>query len=269
MYHNHPVKIDIAGTIDSIAKITKDMLYECYHTFYHPSNMLLFIVGPVLPDDLMEKIKANQKAKSFPEPVKIQRKYPEEPLAVAKKSSVIPMNVQTPKCIVGVKSGFTGEKRNEMLKTELTIQLLLDMLFSQSSVNYRDLYDEGIIDDTFSYDYTQEQSFGFALIGGDTQNPDLLANRIKAILQKAASGENLSEESLERVKKRRIGTFLRSLNSPEFIANQFTRYKFNEMNLFKAVPVLETISFKDVKAKARDFIKEEAITYCQVVPKNT
>src|SRR5690606_42060010 len=69
------------------SKITKDILYECYHTFYHPSNMLLFIVGPVLPDDLMEKIKANQKAKSFPEPVKIQRKYPEEPPLVAKKSS--------------------------------------------------------------------------------------------------------------------------------------------------------------------------------------
>ena len=47
MYHHHPVKIDIAGTVESIAPITKDMLYECYHTFYHPSNMLLFIIGPV------------------------------------------------------------------------------------------------------------------------------------------------------------------------------------------------------------------------------
>src|SRR6185437_7399711 len=56
MYQNHPVKIDIAGTIETISHITKDLLYECYHTFYHPSNMLLFIVGPVNPDNIMKQI---------------------------------------------------------------------------------------------------------------------------------------------------------------------------------------------------------------------
>ena len=50
MYQNHPVKIDIAGTVESISHITKDLLYECYGTFYHPSNMLLFVVGPVDAD---------------------------------------------------------------------------------------------------------------------------------------------------------------------------------------------------------------------------
>ena len=45
MYQNHPVRIDIAGTIDSIHRNYKRHLYLCYGTFYHPSNMLLFVVG--------------------------------------------------------------------------------------------------------------------------------------------------------------------------------------------------------------------------------
>src|SRR5690606_20697928 len=140
------------------------------------------------------------------------------------------MNVQTPKCMVGLKGTFVNQKGDEMLKTELSAQLLLDLLFSRSSENYRDLYDEGLIDDSFSYDYTQEESFGFVLVGGDTTEPDKLESKIKEILLKAKTHDNLSESALTRIKKHKIGTFLRALNSPEFIANQFTRYAFNEMD---------------------------------------
>src|SRR5699024_11810598 len=43
LFQNHPVNIDIAGTVDSIQSITKDELYTCYHTFYHPENMTFFL----------------------------------------------------------------------------------------------------------------------------------------------------------------------------------------------------------------------------------
>lgn len=63
LYQNHPVRIDIAGTVDSIAKITKDSLYECYNTFYHPSNMLLFVVGAVEPEEILKQVRTNQDKK--------------------------------------------------------------------------------------------------------------------------------------------------------------------------------------------------------------
>src|SRR5690606_35154976 len=104
MYKNFPVKIDIAGTIESISHITKDMLYECYHTFYHPSNMLLFIVGPVSPDEIIKMVKENQARKDYTNLPEIKRKFEEEPESAAKKKQVLNMNVQTSKCLVGVKS---------------------------------------------------------------------------------------------------------------------------------------------------------------------
>jgi predicted Zn-dependent peptidase len=83
----------------------------------------------------------------------------------------------------------------------------------------------------------------------------------------AKEGKGLAEEALERTKKKKIGGFLRQLNSPEFIANQFTRYAFNDMNLFDVVPVLEQIRFSDVLETAEAFFDEERFTVCQVLPK--
>jgi predicted Zn-dependent peptidase len=267
MYKNHPVSIDIAGTIESISHITKDMLYECYETFYHPSNMLLFVVGPVNPDEIMDQIKDNQSKKEYKNKPEIQRKFDTEQSGVAEKKQVLKMNVQTSKCLVGIKAANPTESGSEMLKNELSVNVLLDMLFGKSSDNYTDLYSSGLIDDTFSYDYSQEQGFGFAMVGGDTNEPDVLASKLEAMLKEAKSGQGLTAESLERTKKKKIGAFLRAVNSPEYIANQFTRYAFNDMDLFEVVPVLESLTMDDLNQAAERLISEDRFTVCQVVPK--
>ncbi|OIK13234.1 pitrilysin family protein [Bacillus sp. MUM 13] len=267
MYKHHPVKIDIAGTVASIADITKELLYECYGTFYHPSNMLLFIVGPVDAGKLMDDIRNNQLSKDYKDQPDIQRKFEEEPPEVAKKSQTIRMNVQTPKVMMGVKAVNVNQSGKEMLKAELAANLLLEMLFGKSSPLHDELYNEGLIDQSFSYDYTQEQGFGFALVGGDTEQPEQLTEKLRTILLSAKSGKGISEESLSRTIKKKIGSFLRSLNSPEYIANQFTRYAFNDMNLFDVGPALEEISFKDIQKTAAELIDEDRITVCQVLPK--
>ncbi|PKR83618.1 EF-P 5-aminopentanol modification-associated protein YfmH [Heyndrickxia camelliae] len=267
MYKHHPVKIDIAGTIESISHITDKLLYECYNTFYHPSNMLLFIVGPVDVENIMKLVRDNQNNKDYKEQSEIKRRFEQEPLEVAEKKKVLEMNVQTPKCLVGVKAKDVQLEGGEMLKNELTMNVLLDMLFGKSSENYYSLYNEGLIDETFSYDFTLESGFGFAMVGGDTDRPDELAERLQKVLMEAKDGMHLTEEALDRTKKKKIGGFLRQLNSPEFIANQFTRYFFNGMNLFDVVPVLEDITFADLKKAANEFIEEERFTVCQVIPK--
>ncbi|WP_071459508.1 EF-P 5-aminopentanol modification-associated protein YfmH [Bacillus massilinigeriensis] len=267
MYHSHPVKIDIAGTNESIASITKDMLYECYETFYHPSNMLLFVVGPVNPEKIMEQVRENQAQKNYKEMPDIQRKFENETVEVAEKKKILKMNVQTPKCLIGVKAENTEIQGPEMLKQELAVNLVLDVLFGKSSANYTELYNEGLIDDSFSYDYTQEKGFGFAMVGGDTRNPDKLAERLKAKMLEAKDRSVFYEENLNRARKKKIGTFLRAVNSPEYIANQFTRFAFNGMDLFEVVPVLEGMTVQDMKQAASQLIAEERITVCKVLPK--
>lgn len=266
MYANHPVKIDIAGTVDSIAKITPDLLYQCYETFYHPSNMLLFIVGPVDPEAVMKQVRENQASKQFEPAAEIKRFFDEEPGPVDQKDRTINMSVQTPKCLFGIKTKRPARSGNDLLKHELSIQLMLDYLFGKSSPHYEQLYDDGLIDDTFSYTYSEEYGFGFAIIGGDTNEPDRLAERIEQILIDFANAA-ISEEDIKRVKKKKIGSFLRALNSPEYIANQFTRYQFNEMNLFDVVTELEKLRLDDVKKAAEDFLDQDCFTSCKIKAK--
>ncbi|WP_062050832.1 EF-P 5-aminopentanol modification-associated protein YfmH [Bacillus sp. JCM 19034] len=263
MFHQHPVKIDIAGTIDSIATITKDLLYTCYQTFYHPSNMLLFVVGPVDPEQIIEQVKTNQQKKEFAKPEDIKRFFDQEPDSVAKDKEILTMSVQTPKCLMGFKDVGVDRQGKELLKRELTISILLDLMFGQSSDHYQQLFAEGLIDDSFSFDYSAENGFGFSVIGGDTSKPDQLEKRIKEMIT-AFKESSLSKEQVNRTIKKKIGSFLRSLNSPEFIANQFTRYQFNDMNLFDVVTTLEEVTISDLEQVLQEHFDFGRFTVFQV-----
>lgn len=266
MYKEHPVRIDIAGTVESISHITKDLLYECYETFYHPSNMLLFIVGPVDPEAIITQVRENQEKKPYTDQPEIKREEVKEQEAVFRKEKEIKMNVQGPKCLVGLKSKNPFKLGKELLKHELSMNLLLEALFGKSSVQYESLYEKGYIDETFSFDFTAEYGFGFAAIGGDTPEPDQLAEDISSMLLRA--GELITAEKIELARKKKIGTFLKALNSPEYIANQFTRYAFLDMSLFDVVTVLEQITLEDVQNVIQEEIAADRLTVCKVVPKS-
>lgn len=265
MYVHHPVKIDIAGTIPSIEKITKELLYTCYETFYHPSNMVFFLVGPVDPEAMFELVKNNQSKKKFSPPATIKRFFDKEPQRVAKEKDVIYMPVQMPKCFIGFKEKNPSRQGKELLERELAISILLDLMFGQSSKNYETLLNEGLIDHTFSFDYTAENGFGFSMIGGDTKYPDKLAKTLKAMIE-SFKLEEMDDERIERIIKKKIGSFLRALNSPEYIANQFTRYQFNGMNLFDTVPALEKMPKQVLLEALSDHFDFKQMTVCQVKP---
>jgi predicted Zn-dependent peptidase len=266
MYETHPVKIDIAGTIESIDGITADHLYTCYNTFYHPSNMLLFVVGAVDPIEMMAFVEANQASKTFPEATEIKRLFEQEKTEVAVAEKTLEMDVQKPKVNVGLKSKKVELQGSDMLKHELAVQIGLECAYGRSSDFYTNIYEEGLIDETYSFDFSLEKGFGFALISSDTSEPEKLAERIKEQLAVAATGELFTEEAVERIKRKKIGFFLRALNSLEFIANQFTRYQFNDMDLFEVVPTLETLTVADVQEAFQAIVGEEQQTVFKILP---
>ncbi|CAM5185276.1 putative Zn-dependent peptidase OS=Ureibacillus acetophenoni OX=614649 GN=SAMN05877842_104200 PE=4 SV=1 [Ureibacillus acetophenoni] len=266
MFHNHPVKIDIAGTEESIDKITAEHLYTCYNTFYHPSNMILFVVGAVNPDEMIEFIKKNQDQKEFKEAAEIERHFENEPTEVAHKTREIKMDVQKPKVYIGLKAKETNLSGDAMLKHELSVQIGLECLFGRASDFYTNVYESGLIDESYAYDFSLEQGFGFALIGTDTADPDKFAELVLEQINKVETEDVFKPEAIERIKRKKIGFFLRALNSIEFIANQFTRYKFNDMNLFDAVPVIEKLTVDDIKEAFGTILGESQQTVFKVVP---
>jgi predicted Zn-dependent peptidase len=263
LYQHLPVKIDIAGTVDSIYKIDKETLYNCYETFYHPSNMLLFVVGHVDVQSIFDLVRDNQAQKEFAAPFDIQRMFDQEPDEVADRHKTVDLSVDTPKCLMGFKETNLGLQGEELLKQELSTEILMDLLAGPSTAFYEQLMEEGLIDESFGSDYMLEKQYGYSLIGGNSKHPEQLIEKVKNHVSQVRR-DGLNEEEFERTRKKKIGSFLKALNSPEFIANQFTRYEFNGMNLFDIIPMLEKIRFQDVQKRLEDHPSPEQFAVCIV-----
>ncbi|SDY37541.1 EF-P 5-aminopentanol modification-associated protein YfmH [Thermoactinomyces sp. DSM 45892] len=256
MFESHPVRIDVGGTIESITAITKENLYTCYETFYHPSNMSLFIIGAIDPGKIMEMVRKNQSAKKFPAEDGIIRHVMPEGTPVHIEKRTVSMNVSMPKCIVGYKEKDPTRQGNDLLKHQLSIQVVLDLMFSSGSKAYNGLYESGNIHSPLSYQYTAEWGFGFSMISGDSQDPDYLADKITETIT-TYQEIGFSNEEVDRAIKRKIGAFLSSLNSLDFIAKEFTRYQFNGMNFFDIVPALERLTANDLLEVLMDHFTPE------------
>ncbi|ASK63466.1 peptidase M16 [Virgibacillus phasianinus] len=259
LFKNHPVKVDIAGTVESISAITKENLYECYETFYHPDNMTLFIAGNFDEKSMMSLIKENQSAKEFAPSDQIRRIMPDEPREAYKKETTIKMPVSTPRCAVGIK-GHIGELNSETYLLHDLIQgMVLDFYFSQGGSFYQQLYNEGIIDNSFYFEINMEKGFGYAIIGGNTSEPEKFSSMVKEMLL-SIKEKKISEEEFERMRKKQIGQLLRSMNSVEFIAKQYIHYHRVGIDFMEIVSKLEELAYEQVTSFVQDWIDEEQLT---------
>lgn len=263
MFAHHPVKIDIAGTVESINQITKEDLYTCYHTFYHPSNMVLCVVGNVEPRAIIEQVRLNQEQKEFKPMDEVKRSFPEEPVEVAQKELVIDMPVSIPKALVGIKERNIPVKKDDFAKREWMIDITLDYLFSKSGTAYERLYEEGLIDQSFSSETSLEENFGFSIIGGNSQRPEVLANKIKEELLQFSKSP-MDEQGYERIKRKKFGQLLRAMNSLEFIANQYSHYQLMNIDFFETAVLLEQLSYEEFLEFAQDWIDEKQLSVCFV-----
>jgi predicted Zn-dependent peptidase len=258
LYRQHPVHIDIAGTAESVRSITKEMLYDCYHTFYHPSNMTLFVVGGVDTEATLELVRRNQAGKSFPPGGEIHRVIAEEPPQVRDEQREIGLPVSLPKCLFGFKEPEGPAPGEEGIRQELATKLVLETVLGASSPLYQRLYDDNLISDNFGHEYNTGPGFAFSIIGGETPNPEELMKRVcDALYEKADKG--IDADMFERSRRKRIGHFLRMLNSPESIANEFTRYRHQGGDLFRVVQLYESLSVDEVNGLLRQHVSPDRL----------
>ena len=266
MYVNYPVRIDIAGTVESIYKITKDELYTCYNTFYNPGNMALFVVGDLEVDKVMDIAKKTnhndvEKLKS-----EITRFYPEEPETIAQKEIVDKFAVSIPMFNIGFKDNYVGIKGKELLRKEVVTEILLDMIFKRGSEVFEYLYMNGLINDNFGTGFTSQIDYGYTLIGGESNNPREVKKIILDYIEKYKK-EGLSETDFERVKKKKMGQFIKYFDSINFIANNFISYKFKDINILDYLEVIKEVQFEEIIDRLNKHLKEEFCVISIVEPK--
>ena len=207
------------------------------------------------------------KEQVFSGSAEIERFFPDEPEEVAEALKEMELSVGISKCMFGFKekADKVNVKGNEFLKQEMATQIALEALLGPASNLYQSLYDDGLIDDGFGTDYTLDRGFGLSIIGGDTPDPDQLLERIKKELPPLIE-KGLDQETFERIRKKKIGANLRYLNSPEWIANQFTGYRFHDADLFNLVPCLEALTLEEVNRRMQEHMQWDRFAVSIVRP---
>ncbi|MCH1967413.1 EF-P 5-aminopentanol modification-associated protein YfmH [Paraclostridium sordellii] len=266
MYSKYPVNIDIAGTVDSIYKITKEELYTCYNTFYNPGNMILFVVGDVDAEKVMEIAKKSNHYDVDKLKNEIERFYPEEPITVNEKEIVAEFPISMPMFNIGFKDSDVGMKGKELLRKEVITEILLDMILKRGSEIFEELYMSGLINDNFGCGFTSQVDYGYTLIGGESNEPRKVKDTIIKYINKYKE-DGLSEDDFNRVKKKKIGQFIKYFDSVNFIANNFISYKFKGINLMDYLEVIKQVKFEEVEERLKNHLKEEYCSISIVEPK--
>ncbi|MCD8914705.1 insulinase family protein [Staphylococcus simulans] len=245
MYSDHPVKVDIAGSVESIYKITKDDLYLCYETFYHPSNMVMFVVGNVDPESINTLITEHEAKRELTAQPEIVRDSLAEPEAVQQSKVVEEMNIQIPRLMLGFKNVPKEGSQEAYMKRDLEMTFFFKMVLGEETDFYQNLLNDGLIDDTFGYQFVLEPSYSFSLITSSTPDPSQLKRLLLDEL-KTKAGHLTDEEAFELLKKQFIGEFISSLNSPEYIANQYTKLYFEGVSLFNMLDIVDSITLDSI-----------------------
>ena len=261
MYKNNPVKLDIAGSIDSISKIDKEVLYKCYNTFYNPSNMVLVLCGDFDVQKMLEEVKNRLL------PVKangeIKRIYPEEPDEIVQKQIEAEMEVSMPSFMIGYKVKLEEEN---IVKTHIAIEILLNLIAGKSSNLYKRMYEQGLMQSPLDLDFEFTDNYSHILIGGQSKNPqkvlDELNREILIIKQ-----QEINKEDFERTKKMIYGQYVREYNEVGDIARMFIADYFKGINSFEYLENYNQITKEYVQQVLNNIFNEEKQVISIIKPK--
>lgn len=249
MYHNNPVKIDIVGTIETIGKIDKEILYKCYNTFYNLSNMTMVLCGDFVPENILEEVKkrvVNTKAIG-----EIKRIYPEEPEEIVQEKIEQKLEVSQPLYTIGIKD--TGKCE---VKKHIAIEILLNLLIGRSSNLYKELYNDGILYAQPSLDYEFTNIYAHVLINGQSNAPEKIYEKFKEEVQKFKT-DGVNKNDFNRMKKMVYGGYVKEYNDVADIARMFLADYFKGINSFDYLEEIEGITVEYLEQILKDVFKEE------------
>jgi predicted Zn-dependent peptidase len=266
MYLGTALAADIAGTPETINAITAEDLYENYETFYHPSNMNLFLTGPFEISEMADFVKKNQAGKDFVKMPAIERE--EVVLEAPISGETMSLEVAMPKFALGLRGQEKlPEHPVELLKYKLSNQLFLDLLFGRTSQRFEELYNEGLIDDSFGFSFDLDARFHFAVFTADTENPKKLCETLQEALKSYKIDRDFTAAHLELLKREMLGEYFSSLNSLEYIANQFATEIYGDVNFFDLPEIIESLSLVDVERAVDAFLTEKRAVEFTILPK--
>ncbi len=259
LYHNHPVKDDIAGSVESIAEITPEMLYNCTDAFYSPSQMILSVAGNITAQQIVDAVeRAGFSAKCSD--VKCAEINEPEDIVYSEKN--IRMPISQPLVAIGFKEKVNGKVTT---KQEIVGDIIIDILTGSTSDLFNTLYDENIVNGTFEGEIFSGEDYYASIISGETSNPDLLIEEVtKAIDEIKATG--ITQEQFDISKNAMYGSMIIDFENVEEVATSLVNQYFKGNTLYNSLEVFKTITLDDVNEQLKTMFNNDKRTIFTALP---
>lgn len=251
LYKNHPVRIDIAGTVESISKITDKLLYDCYNTFYNLNNMALVIVGNVdadrviaVCDEFLEKA----------EDVTVERAFEKEPREIVADYSEYHLSMSMPVFSFGYKEECKTPERS--VKEIVEMNILLEILAGETSPLYSRLFEKGLINTTFSKEYFIGYGYEAVIFDGESTNSQAVAEEIKKEVARLKK-EGIDASLFEAARRSLYGKEIMSYNVIDDVANAMINCYFSGYGIFDSTEIFKNVAKEDIEKLLSSKLNEE------------
>ncbi len=251
LYKVHPVRIDIAGTVESIAKINAELLYDCYNTFYNLNNMFICVAGNVDAQKIFEMC---DKLLLDKEKIEIERFMPQEPKEVVKDKVEISLPVSMPMFAIGYKEECKNPQKT--VKEKMLTEIILKCIFGNDGQLYKKLFDSGLINDNFSTEYFTGFGYACVMVEGESNNPEKVREIINEYITKVKQN-GIEQQDVQRCIKAFYGKLVSDFNSVENIVMNMVESAFHNTGVFDEIDTLKEITTDDVNKRLQEILDVE------------
>ena len=246
LYQEHPIRIDIAGTVESIAEISADLLYRCYNAFYNLNNMVLSIAGNFEIKDVVE---ACDKILKPAAPVRVSTREVREPDEIRARRVEQTLEVAAPLFQIGFKGRAKSYREN--ILAQVTGELVCDLIAGESTALYRELYDEGLINAVFDTEVMAGPNYLVNIFSGESRDPDAVFARLTDGVR-ALQERGISEEDFERARRAAYGRYVGIYGNVESMAGMMVMAKLADFGAYEPLDLLGELTLNDAQAFLRE-----------------
>ena len=265
MYVNNPVKIDPAGTEETVSKIDKNILYKCYNNFYKLSNMAVIVCGDFEPEKIFDEIeKRIIKIDDQKVPEKI---FEEEPFRINKKEIKEEMDVNIPIFILGIKDKVISSGGKEQVRRHVAIDIILDILFGNTSKLFNELYEKGLIYSEFSTLYEYAKEYSHIVIQNQAYQYTDVIKRIEKEIENLKK-EGINKEEFERSKRKNYGMYVREFEDVSDVGNNFFESFIKGIQPFDFINETISIDLECTNSILKEVFDNELFIYSIIEGKN-
>ena len=202
----------IIGTVEDVNSITKEMLVDCYNTFYHPKNMFLVVTGNFDKEKMIDTIRKNQEGKIFDSYMEPKMEKCKESDNVVCAYEIVSCNTNIPKMAYSIKintSKFNIDKR----KLSIYMFIIFNLLFGDTSDFDEEMKNKGIITNSLYYNLLNIDTHFVVTLSNSLYN---YADLIKEI-DKKFKNIKFSDSEFSRKKKVLISNEVFSYENIEMV----------------------------------------------------